>query len=150
MQFGRIHFHWSTLTVCFELWPPATSSFLRILRTVGSSLTLLCDDAAQLHSSCRCLQSPNPSIGSCTESKGPVSPLLVLDCISPAAICIDFANSYTQYLHIFCLHSRCPGHVLPTQFHFHPVHPRSTGQCCTVPIGISTTHKVATIVFFLC
>ena len=31
MQFGRIHFSWSTLTVCFELWPPATSSFLRIL-----------------------------------------------------------------------------------------------------------------------
>ena len=53
-------------------------------------------------------------------------------------------NIRNQYLHSFCLHSRCTGNVPPALFHFNPV---LSLQYCTVHIGVPTTHKVSTLMF---
>ena len=100
VQFGLHSFQLSTLTLCFQLWPLATSSSLRTLRTVD--FTLGCCTAA---SSLSMLAVPNFHTEECTETKGPPTHHWFWAAFlqQPSASTFSF-HSCSQYMYSFCPH----------------------------------------------
>ena len=96
---------------------------------------------------------PNLHIKECTETKGPLHPLLVLGCIPSSShlhlFFFPMPTAITSTCTVFCSHWGYTGHVLSAQFQFHLALSHTRISHCTVHVGVPTTYKVFTTVSFL-
>ena len=96
---------------------------------------------------------PNLYIEECTETKGPLHPLLVLGCIPSNShlhlLFLPIPTAITSTCTVFYSHWGYTGHVLSAQFQFHLALSHTRISHCTVHVGVPTTYKVFTTVSFL-